>query len=224
MGTLSIEQHLFPLVALSLFFAPCSLDRKKEEEETITAPSRPPPLPSFPLQFYARWLQSDESYDPTCTFAHSIAPIHQYHSFFAEISRRSSALKTLPGPSYGFGGVWRSLINKTVHRDTTQWADAHGPVYRVRFLHYHVSFFFFVVEEEEKSERLLRRRAFEGRRRRRAGGGRKGDRARPHLILLVLPCITRDKVTDDIRLPSQPTPDRTVERERLQPRLDHSLA
>ena len=142
MGTLSIEQHLFPLVALSLFFAPCSLDRKKEEEETITAPSRPPPLPSFPLQFYARWLQSDESYDPTCTFAHSIAPIHQYHSFFAEISRRSSALKTLPGPSYGFGGVWRSLINKTVHRDTTQWADAHGPVYRVRFLHYHVSFFF----------------------------------------------------------------------------------
>jgi hypothetical protein len=63
----------------------------------------------------------------------------KYDRFYVEIWRRSRALKDLPGPKYGLLGIISSVVNKNIHRQATAWANQFGPLFRVRFLCYHVS-------------------------------------------------------------------------------------
>ena len=69
----------------------------------------------------------------------SVPPVRQLLKTFAAVSRRSKALRDLPGPSYGILGIlpllWRK---KDIHRQLTKWADEFGPIYRVRVAVFHV--------------------------------------------------------------------------------------
>ena len=69
-----------------------------------------------------------------------VPPVRQLLKTFAAVSRRSKALRDLPGPSYGILGIlpllWRQ---KDIHRQLTKWADEFGPIYRVRIAVFHVS-------------------------------------------------------------------------------------
>lgn len=55
------------------------------------------------------------------------------------IFSRSRALKHLPGPDYGWLGILPLLCKRRdLHRLVTAWAEAYGPIVRVRFLIFHV--------------------------------------------------------------------------------------
>ena len=58
--------------------------------------------------------------------------------FYAEIHRRSEALKGLPSPKYGFLGIIGAVSSRRMHRTVTQWADQYGPIFKARFLAFHV--------------------------------------------------------------------------------------
>ena len=53
--------------------------------------------------------------------------------------RQAHALRQLPGPRYGVLGVLPiAQSRRDLHRLLTEWAEAYGPVYRIRFLMIHV--------------------------------------------------------------------------------------
>eukprot|EP00884_Botryococcus_braunii_P006038 jgi/Botrbrau1/15435/Bobra.43_2s0060.1 len=55
------------------------------------------------------------------------------------VSRRSKALKDLPGPSYGLIGILDVVAKqKDIHRVATEWVNTYGPILRVRIMQFHV--------------------------------------------------------------------------------------
>ncbi len=58
--------------------------------------------------------------------------------FYLTISRRSQALKHLPGPRHGPLGILSALRSRHIHRSVTSWADQYGPIFKIRMLHFHV--------------------------------------------------------------------------------------
>ncbi|CAL8472236.1 g11778 [Coccomyxa elongata] len=72
--------------------------------------------------------------------------------FYAEIWRRSRALRHLPGPQYGLLGIVPQLVSRKIHKQATTWANQFGPVYRVRFMCYHAM----VVTDPHLARELLR--------------------------------------------------------------------
>ena len=58
--------------------------------------------------------------------------------FYAEIRRRSEALKGLPSPKYGFLGITSAVSSRRMHRIVTAWANQYGPIFKARFLAFHV--------------------------------------------------------------------------------------
>lgn len=57
------------------------------------------------------------------------------------VRARSLALRSLPGPEYGLLGVLKITNQRPdLHRLTTEWTETYGPILRVRFLLFHVSY------------------------------------------------------------------------------------